>query len=411
MRLFRHASVTSLFFLALLALSPQDKGLAKAGQASGRMKDTTIPFQLVNRDIYIQVSINNSKPLWFILDTGDKYAAVDLALARSLGVEFGDQVAVGGGGKNVVMGNFVKNTPFSVLGLTGFSQPLFIAIPLGDLAKASGQEIAGILGFDFISQFIIEIDYQKKTLTLHDKADYQYRGEGVSLPLSFNNAAHPEVHAMIIDADTNPIEGTFTVDIGSGAALILNKPFVEQGKFLRADRPTIPWIEGRAFGGEIPGLVGRVKGLKLGPYVIDSPVAVFSKAESGAFAATDSQGNIGAAILQKFKIILDYAGKRIMLEPNSDFAKPIEYNRTGLFLVGSGDDRKGFPIEAVLENSPASEAGIRQGDLLTGIDGLSALEYSLSEIRTMFGQMQECELIIQRGEETRKTKLKLRRLI
>jgi hypothetical protein len=34
----------------------------------------TIPFELVTRHIVLKVSINNSRPLSFVLDTGDKYA-------------------------------------------------------------------------------------------------------------------------------------------------------------------------------------------------------------------------------------------------------------------------------------------------------------------------------------------------
>jgi hypothetical protein len=47
---------------------------------------------------------------------------------------------------------------------------------------------------------------------------------------------------------------------------------------------------------------------------IENPVTVFSYAADGPFAATDSQGNIGAEILEKFKVILDYQNNRAILE-------------------------------------------------------------------------------------------------
>jgi len=62
-------------------------------QADHPQKDVTIPFQLVNKTIFIQVMVAH-KPLWFVLDTGDKYAIIDLSTAKSLGLELGDQVPV-----------------------------------------------------------------------------------------------------------------------------------------------------------------------------------------------------------------------------------------------------------------------------------------------------------------------------
>jgi hypothetical protein len=138
-------------------------------QADNPRRDVIIPFELVNKTIFIQVTVAHT-PLRFVLDTGDKYAVIDLSTAKSLGLELGDQVPVGGGGKDTVMGNFLKNSQFSVTGLGNFAQPLFIAVPLEDLAKVSGHEFAGILGYDFISKFVIEIDYLKQAITLHDQA-------------------------------------------------------------------------------------------------------------------------------------------------------------------------------------------------------------------------------------------------
>jgi hypothetical protein len=309
------------------------------------------------------------------------------------------------------MGNYLKNSDFSVTGLENFSQPLFIAVPLEDLAKVSGHEFAGILGYDFISKFVVEIDYLRQAITLHDKAAYQYHGDGDSLPITFNAAGHPTVHAQVIDETGSPVDGTFVFDIGSGAALILNTPFVDEERFLQSGRPTVHWLEGLGFGGGIQGSVGRMKRFKLGRFLINNPVTVFSQASNGPFDSAETQGNIGAAILEKFKIILDYNQNGIILESNAQFNKPIEYDRSGLFLVSSGSDYETFKIEAIADNSPASEAGFHTGDIVIAINGHPATEYTLSQLRMMFEYAKHCELTAQRGQEHLQMTFKLRRLI
>jgi PDZ domain/Aspartyl protease len=399
------------FLLANAQQVQNVEATARTEQTAGPRQAATIPFELVNKNIYLQVKVAQSRPLWFVLDTGDKYAGIDLAIAKTLGLDLGDKIPVSGGGKDVVFAYFTKNSSFSIAGLEGFSQPLFMAVPFGELSKVSGREFAGILGSDFISQFVVEIDYLKKTVTLHDKAGYQYHGDGESLPITFNAAGHPQVRAQVIEPGRPPIDGTFVIDLGSGATLMLNKPFVDEEHFLQPGRPTIPWMEGLGFGGGITGSVGRIKGIKIGGFFIDNPVTIFTQASSGPFASAEAAGNIGAAILEKFTIILDYERNRIILEPNSQFPEPLEYNRSGLDLVSLEPDYKVFKISTIADNSPASESGLKPGDILVTINGHPATRYTLSEIRQMIQDAKECHFTVERGNERLRVNLKPRRLI
>src|SRR6185295_16347425 len=79
--------------------SPQKLQAAQKPAETGPL---VIPFELVTRHILIRVKINNSEPLWFIFDTGDKVAIVDLARAKSLGLNLQGEVNVGGAGAGTV---------------------------------------------------------------------------------------------------------------------------------------------------------------------------------------------------------------------------------------------------------------------------------------------------------------------
>jgi len=370
----------------------------------------TIAFESINRNVFVRTTVGTA-PHWFLLDTGAKYSVVDLAVARSAGIELGERIGVTGGGKDTVAARMVKSGVVRVVGLEGLEQPLIVALPLGDLADASGHELAGILGSDFIGGFVVEIDYERHTLTLRDTTAYEYRGDGEALPITFNDAGHPQIKAQVLDGPGPPRDGTFVLDIGSGAALILDTPFVDAGGFLTTGRPTVPWIEGRGLGGGIEGVVGRVDAMRLGRWRIERPVTVFSRAVSGPFASAEAQGNIGAAILERFKVILDYPRKRIILEPNLRLTEPFEYNRTGLSLSSAGPDYRIIQVTAVADRSPAAEAGVRSGDRLVEIDGRPASDFTLSQIRFMFKDAKRCSLTIQRGNARLKRSLVLRRAV
>lgn len=143
--------------------------LSIKSQTETRPAPQVIPFEFINKHIFIPVRVNDSRPLWFVLDTGDQYAIINLNTAKELGLRLRVQVRVGGAGSQTLTGAFVDDAKFVLQGLKGFIQPVTLALPIGHLAPRLGQDFDGIIGSEFISQFVVEIDYQARVLRLHDK--------------------------------------------------------------------------------------------------------------------------------------------------------------------------------------------------------------------------------------------------
>jgi hypothetical protein len=184
----------SALSLAASAFSP---ACARPQPAHHLAVPVSIPFELVNNLVYLQVKVGDSEPLWFVLDTGDRFALIDLQLAQSLGLELQGEIEVGGTGNASLPGRFVQAGSFRLVGLDGFSQPLFLALPLDSFARAGGHAFSGILGYDFLLPFVVEIDYAKRMLTLHDRESFRPPATLESLPLVFDSERHPTVHARV----------------------------------------------------------------------------------------------------------------------------------------------------------------------------------------------------------------------
>src|SRR6185369_3536093 len=187
-----------------------------------------IPFEMANRHILIKVSINNSAPLWFIFDTGDKVAIVDSTRARALGLNLQGEVNIGGAGEGSLKGAYVREASLNVIGVQGHPQPVALTLPLAGMAPKFGHDIDGIIGADFIKEFVVEIDYEARVMRLHNKEKFVYSGAGEILPVSFINGGHPTIPAEITVTGREPLKGKFVIDVGSGGSLMLNRPFVEQ---------------------------------------------------------------------------------------------------------------------------------------------------------------------------------------
>jgi hypothetical protein len=371
----------------------------------------SIPFELVTRHIMIKVRINNSRPLSFVFDTGDKVCVVDTDVAKELGLKLEGQLRVGGAGADTLPASFVKEANWSLPGLEDFSQPVALTFPLGRMAARFGHDFDGIIGSDFIKNFVVEVDYQKRVLKLYDKDKFTYSGPGESISIELNSQGHPYVEGAFIPWGGEPIKGKFVLDLGSAGSLVLMSPIVTEHKLLGNGLKTIKAIGVGGAGGQSNGQIGRVAELQIGKFKIANPLAMFSQDKSGAMATHALVGNIGQQIASKFKLFLDYSRNRIIFEPNLTFADPMDRATSGLVLTTDGKDHAIIRISDVLENSPASEAGLQRGDVIIAVDGKPAVELTLTKLVEMFEQPQSRKLTIQRGEQNLQVTLILRKLI
>jgi hypothetical protein len=400
----------TVFLLVFTIVSATVCG-AQTKPATSTTLPVTIPFEMVSRHIMVKARINNSRPLAFVFDTGDKVGIVDTNVAKELGLKLEGQIRIGGAGADTLPGSYVKDAVWSLSGLESFAQPVALALPLGRMAARFGHDFDGIIGADFIRQFVVEVDYQNRVLKLHDKNKFSYTGPGESIPIQLNQMGYPLVDGEVTPAGANPIKGKFVLDLGSSGSLVLMSPFVTEHHLLGNGLKTIKAIGVGGAGGQSTGQIGRVRSLQIGQFTIDNPITLFSEDKAGAMSTRALVGNIGQLIAGKFKLFLDYDHNRIILEPSSSFSQPMERASAGVALITEGKDYATLRVTDVLENSPASEAGLQKDDLVLSIDGKPVSELRATKIAEMFEKSATYQLTIRRGEQTLQVPLTPRKLI
>lgn len=368
-----------------------------------------IPFDLVSSVIFLQVRVNDSQPLWFVLDTGASLTILDAERAKLLGIKFSIVGKAEGAGGSLVDAGLAKDVSFGLPGLD-FQARQTGVMSLSNLNRYTGRTVEGVLGHNFFSRFVVEIDYAARIINLYDPKTFQYSGSGESVPIELKDNG-PSVRARLALAGRAPIEGNFRIDTGGSHALILNTPFVKAQNILQAVSKTIA-APAAGVGGVTAVRLGRIQNLQLGRFTLEKPVTSFAQSTKGALADPNLTGNIGGGSLRRFKIIFDYSNRRMILEPNSSFIEPFESDMSGIVLTAEGVKLDAFTIFYITENSPASEAGLRVGDVITAIDDKPSSALALDDVREMFKQNgREYLLSITRGEQAAQIKIKLRSLI
>jgi predicted aspartyl protease len=340
---------------------------------AGSRTSTSVPFMLVNGHIYLQVRLDGKGPFRFLCDTGGANI-VTPELARSLGLETAGTLQGRGVGEKSEDVGLTKIKSLEIGGAT-LSNQVFAVYPLMDLAKAEGLLPQGLIGYEVFKRFVVTVDYEHRRLTLTLPSAFSYQGTRTVVPFRFNN------HIPQVEGEIDGIPGRFDIDTGSRSSLTILAPFAEKHNLKEKYGAKIEAVTGWGVGGPARGWIVRTHVLKLGGVTVEGAVADLSVQKSGAFVDPYVAGNVGAGVLQRFNIVFDYGGQRLIFEPNANFSRPDLYDRAGMWLNLEGD---AFKIIDVVAGGPAAEAGLKAGDTILAVDGKSSARLALAAVRLKF---------------------------
>ena len=340
-----------------------------------------VPFRYGTRHVWIKVSINGAPPADFLLDTGASLTVIDRDYAAEIGlIREGEFSAMGMGGSDAASFARVRSIRVGGGAKDGVTLKEF---KVGIIRFGEGHEevmwrkIGGLIGYDFLSRFVVEIDYDKLEVTFRDPKGYAYEGPGEALDLKLLGGI-PVVEARL----GGECAGDFLVDVGNSFGVIVHGSASRRCGMFRATqgRKQLKILTG-GVGASFANWLCRLDSLSLGRFTLAEPIAGLSLSTRGLVGSKDLAGNIGNAVLERFRCILDYERKKLYLEPGRRFAVRDHYSRAGVLLVRLGHK---VVVGEVLHGSPADEAGLKPRDEVTAIDGRPALDYTPEELDRLF---------------------------
>jgi hypothetical protein len=360
-----------------------------------------IPFTMEANHIVFKVSVNGRQPMAFILDTGADQEVINETRMALYSLKTYAGTTTTGGGNSAPYG-YAKDATFTLPGVTLSRQHVAVLDETG-LERALGVPFGGILGYDFISRFVIEIDYAKKLITLHDPKKFNYSGHGFIVPITLDNGIPFAEGAITVASQTIP--AYFVLDFGAAETMTLTSPFVKAHDLANlaqtnanVNRPA--GLENQFFAqnnvrGHIDRLLislrsPRTKAPGLGPAIreriaqmeVRSIPINMSVNTSGAYASANFSGTVGESIFSRYHVFLDYFRNRVIFEPTPEADKPFPERKTyGLSLLASGDDLHTYTVSAVRPDSAAAVDGFKKGDVVSALDDRPASQFTLSELR------------------------------
>jgi hypothetical protein len=237
---------------------------------------------------------------------------------------------------------------------------------LTKLRQVSGLEIYGIIGMDFLRNWVVQIDFDRGQLSLLKELKVSERGD--PFDLDFNDMGQPLLHHCQI-SDWG--ESDFLLDTGCVGNGDLER---QVARCLCQRGHAEPAGTGRKFmfRGERECHYFQLKSIALGSHRTDK------------LHLSDGYDNIlGLGYLSHYQVTFDFPHRILYLREGKRFNLPDdgEINHSGIHLLRVN---KKTIIDLIDADSTAEQSEIKVGDILVKVNDLDADTLSMHDVRRTF---------------------------
>ena len=349
----------------------------------GNYKTIEIPFDLENDFIVISVLLNGKMPLRFIVDTGaENTVLLDRTMTDALQVSYRRSFQVRGADVDTELTAHLATGVSLRLAdrlLARNRTVLVLEENYFNFERITGTNIHGILGGDFLMRFVVEFNFRRQIMVLHDPSKFRLRKKFVEVPTTFiRNRPYLNIGVGVLRDSTTARR--LLMDTGAGLSLLMHT----YPQALGADLPeqTIPAHIASGLGGTMLGSVGRSRVVNLADRRLDDVITYFQEVDTVEMKFLNQrEGILGNRILKRFTVVVDYVRQRVYLRAEGRaYKRKFTYDRSGISLLAGGDNLNKYSVSNVVPGSPADRAGIQVRDRLRAINGISTNLMSLESI-------------------------------
>ena len=265
-----------------------------------------IPFQLINNTIIVQPKVNNIQ-LNLILDTGSAYNIL-FAFPEKDSITFNNtsKIKITGPGMNEPIDAYIsKNNKIDFKSLS--SKKLDVILMLEDkysFTTSIGIPIHGILGADFFTDNIVEIQYDTKRIVVYRKETKRFITKILNYKKIFFNIKDKKpyipVNISIEEKTHQNLELLVDTGLSDGFWIFEKELNIENKKYIED-------YLGAGIGGSIFGKRVRFNTINFSDYEFREPI--ISLPDTISFLKKNilnqRDGSVGGEILKRFNVIFN----------------------------------------------------------------------------------------------------------
>jgi len=236
------------------------------------------------------------------------------SLADELSLKPDEEAIIGGSGEgDPTQAYLAGNLILKFQDIEFYDQPVVVSPASAGFAQMfPGTD--GQLCNTFFKHFIVEFDFVKQEILLHDPKCFKYKGNGSILDMQANETGSYSVPFSFIIYDGKEYNDRIDIDLGGIYPLIIalhNKNNIQLP-------PEAKSISNNGAQGKSTEFVGKIQSMTIGKYMFEHPTAIFGD-EKTTRVNPDNLGIIDLPLFMKFNTIFDYFNYKLYIEANAQF--------------------------------------------------------------------------------------------
>jgi hypothetical protein len=266
--------------------------------------------------------------------------------------------------------------PFNVMDLTRFRE-------------LSGEKFDGIVGMDFLSRHIVQIDFDKGEFLILRALPPNV---GSPFALTYDQEGLPQIAAQVEGLEEVSLYLDTTVT-GCGSGRLSSELFAQLASRNKID------IVGSGLHATPSGprkhRIGQARKLAVGDLAVVNPV--FDES---------SFNNLGLNFLSRFVVTFDFPNSKIYLKKGKRYEDADDWNLSGLHVL----QKMGKTVVDLVEkDSPAAVAGVKGGDRILKVGDKKTDGISLADFRRQCCMPGTLRLTLERDKKTVEVEVILKR--
>lgn len=403
-----------------------------------------IPFELSHNLIIVDV-IFNGVNLKMIADTGaSKSVVFSLPNNESMVIKEANLITISGAGiSEKIQGYLSKNNKLQIGKYFDYDfETIFVFDRDISLVNRLGIPINGILGSSFFKNYLIEIDYQKKIITLYKSPKEKLKKSYFSSKIEIDND-RPYIYVKSKHGNTK-VNFKLLFDTGLSDGL-----WLFENDSIKCNTTFFSDYLGKGLSGDIYGKKSRVQEInfdnyKLQDVLVSYPDVTFFDKKT---ILQNRNGYLGGGIIHRFNWIIDYKEQKIYFKKNNLFDEPFDYNMAGIEVQHSGfqvvkekvenafstnvisldkndsqqsysdffkyELKPNFEIYSIRKDSPAEKVGLQEGDIILKLNNFQSNSLTIQRILDIFHSKEgkQISIKVNRKGEVKTFKFNLEKIL
>lgn len=366
---------------------------------------TSIPFELFGDHLFMKVSIDESRELDFIFDTGAGLTVIDEDIVEELNLPINKEVKMN---EATNTWHIIKHNSIEIGGFLMEKNTKVYSTDMDHLEISLGRNVDGIIGYDLLQHHSIYVNFDSQKINIYHLGEGPKSGDAIPFELVLSI---PVIKGKVVLNNEEPLDGSFFIVSGAGTTLDFNTPYAAEYDVINKTGKHYSYLTKGIGEKEYLHYEGHVISFEFGNQKIeDLPIGI-STSTDGIQGNKQVTGIIGNQILRLYNYSIDFSNNMLYLEKDETYEPLFKVNCSGIDLQLSRDKEK-MLIHEVIADSPASEAGIQENAELLMVNGTPVDQMDMPDIQKMLKEEgKSVNLVVNQNGQKMTVNLKLRSLI